>query len=60
MICPPCALAADLGLTTHITPDGVERPGHNPAACRDHAVQPHGCPCQHRPHAPQKHQEPRT
>lgn len=42
-ICPPCAAAADA--STRL------RGGHHPEICRDAAIQPHGCPCQHkRPH----------
>lgn len=36
MICPPCAEAADTA------------PTHPAEICRDAAVQPHGCGCQHR------------
>jgi len=36
MICPPCALAAD-----------VQPEGHPATTCRDHAIPGHGCTCQH-------------
>lgn len=40
MICPPCRDAAD----------GPDRAvGHVPEICRDSAIQPAGCACQHRP-----------
>lgn len=38
MICPPCAKAADDPFVDHVHPAEI---------CRDAAIQPHGCPCQH-------------
>jgi hypothetical protein len=40
VICPPCKEAADAFT------DG-NPPPHDPAICRDAAIQPHGCACQH-------------
>lgn len=56
-MCPPCCRAADEGTETAsviVTGDGtpirtVRGRGHDPAICRDAAIQPHGCPCAHRP-----------
>lgn len=43
MVCEPCAEAADKGPG-----------GHSAEICRDNAIQPHGCPCGHRPSAPKE------
>ena len=42
-ICPPCEHAADavLEITLGMTSN------HDPSYCRDLAIQPHGCTCQH-------------
>lgn len=55
MICPPCADAAD-GRSADLLLVAIGHPlaelidfAHDPAICRDHAVQPAGCPCAHRP-----------
>jgi hypothetical protein len=42
-MCPGCQAAADQALvdTMGLSAD------HDPAVCRDLAIQPYGCPCQH-------------
>lgn len=42
MICPPCSGEADL-----IQQLGIEPNAHDPAICRDAALNGHGCPCEH-------------
>ena len=45
-ICPPCREAADADVQRRASlPDWPVK--HDPAICRDAAVQPHGCACQH-------------
>jgi hypothetical protein len=56
MICPPCAKAADepapefahanAARADHSLPP-LTVPHHDPTICRDQAIQPHGCACQH-------------
>lgn len=48
MICPPCATTAD-GLRQYAISHGMPDAdiSHRPDICRDHALQPHGCTCQH-------------
>lgn len=46
MICPPCAREADADQQQRTNlPDWPI--AHDPAICRDAAIQPHGCTCQH-------------
>lgn len=58
MICKPCRDAADVmsaeqfALMGTLLPGdpmvyGKRHDGHDPAICRDHAIQPHGCCCAH-------------
>lgn len=47
MIRPNCAQAADEDRAL-ARPDYTP-PGHAPTTCRDAAIQPHGCTCQHGP-----------
>jgi hypothetical protein len=55
VICPPCAEAADAERLQDadlraLGPDLYTPPiGHPPETCRDHAIQPGGCGCQHQP-----------
>lgn len=44
MICPPCAEAADMDAQLGVPVS------HDPTICRDHDIQPHGCPCEHGSH----------
>ena len=55
---PPVWWHPDAGTTCSLPalPEGAESwptaepmEGHPPEVCRDHAVQPAGCPCQHKP-----------
>jgi hypothetical protein len=54
-ICPPCARAADAeqGRLRRADDAGVAdeitATGHDPAICRDHAIQSAGCGCAHKP-----------
>jgi hypothetical protein len=48
MICPPCAAAADAAAQA-VREGVVDAVGHVPEICRDAAIQPGGCGCQHRP-----------
>jgi hypothetical protein len=51
-ICPPCREAAAQQKAQ--IPAGelqlLGGPAHSPTICRDHAVRPHGCACQHGQH----------
>ena len=51
MICPPCAQAADVEAeeSRAAIDDEIGPIGHPPNLCRDFAIQPAGCGCQHRP-----------
>lgn len=49
MICPPCAEAADMDQKASQRIGSPVSLGHLPEICRDHPVQPAGCPCAHRP-----------
>ena len=50
-ICLPCRKAADQAVLLRRLP-GTPL-GHKPEVCRDHKIQPGGCPCQHQaPAAP--------
>lgn len=59
MICPPCAQAADAETRfARQNPDLDDlAAGHRPEICRDQAIQPGGCPCQHKPPAPPQPKE---
>lgn len=49
MICPACAEAVDKQ-KAEMPSWEIELLGgplHGPRICRDHAIQPHGCTCQH-------------
>jgi hypothetical protein len=46
MICEPCRNAADADQKAAEIFLAV---GHPPEICQDAAIQPHGCPCQHKP-----------
>lgn len=46
MMCPPCSNAADASTRLRQHNPGPPIP-HDPEVCRDHGIQPHGCPCQH-------------
>jgi hypothetical protein len=48
-ICRPCSQAADDEQATVEIDPAFTPAGHPPEICRDHAIQPHGCPCAHRP-----------
>ncbi|HZB28959.1 MAG TPA: hypothetical protein VE465_02215 [Streptosporangiaceae bacterium] len=49
LICPPCREAADIEQAILLRRLPAAPLGHDPATCRDHAIQPGGCPCQHQP-----------
>lgn len=48
MICPPCAAAAD-AIAKAVRDGEIQPEGHYPEICRDYAIQPGGCGCQHKP-----------
>ena len=47
MICKPCRKAADMVAAINRLHPGKLPAGHDPETCRDHDIQPHGCPCAH-------------
>ena len=47
MICPPCADAADIAASVLARHPDLGPNGHPVSVCRDAALQPHGCTCQH-------------
>lgn len=47
MICPPCARAAD-AIADAVRDGEIQPEGHYPEICRDYAIQPGGCGCQHK------------
>lgn len=50
-ICPPCKTFVDdeVARVCRALPARMPVFGHRPEICRDAAIQPHGCPCQHQP-----------
>jgi hypothetical protein len=49
VICPPCKTAADVAVDLDLLSAETLQPvrRHDPSVCRDAAIQPNGCGCQH-------------